>query len=102
LGRGEGRERLPDRLRQLALGLLHFHVGDVPADDAEVRATISMRFSVKRRGGPPPAWASRTSGAYRFNASGMFAADTTEITQENAATGRYRAISIGRDFYSQD
>ena|ERR1044072_6070169 len=37
VGVGEGRQGLPDRLRQLALGLLHFHVGDVPTEYAEVR-----------------------------------------------------------------
>ncbi|MFG1681635.1 hypothetical protein ACGFNP_15845 [Nonomuraea sp. NPDC049269] len=61
----------------------------------------SVRFSVKRRGGPPPAEDIQASGAYRFRASGVYAADTTEISHEKAATGRSREISIGREFYSQ-
>jgi hypothetical protein len=61
----------------------------------------SVRFSVKRRGGPPPGWDTTVSGAYRFSASGVYAADATEITRESAATGRSRGISIGREFYSQ-
>lgn len=60
-----------------------------------------VRFSVKRRGGPPPAEDLQASGAYRFNASGVFAADITEISQEAEGTGRSREISIGREFYSQ-
>jgi hypothetical protein len=35
----------------------------------------SVRFSVKRRGGPPPAEDIQASGAYRFRASGVYAAD---------------------------
>ncbi|MFI7058564.1 hypothetical protein ACIBLB_41515 [Streptosporangium canum] len=61
----------------------------------------SVRFSVKRHGGPPPAWGMKASGAYRFRASGVYAADTTEISQEPGGTGRSREISIGREFYSQ-
>ncbi|MGI5286189.1 hypothetical protein ACQEVF_23025 [Nonomuraea polychroma] len=61
----------------------------------------SVRFSVKRRGGPPATWDMKASGAYRFRASGVYAADTTEITQEPKGTGRSRGISIGREFYSQ-
>lgn len=61
----------------------------------------SVRFSVKRRGGPPSAEDIQASGAYRFKASGVYAADTTEISQEKTATGRSREISIGREFYSQ-
>ncbi|MEV7012515.1 hypothetical protein [Streptosporangium sp. NPDC051022] len=62
----------------------------------------SVRFSVKRRGGPSePAKVILTSGAYRFTASGVFAADTTEISQYKWGTGRSRDISIGREFYSQ-
>ncbi|MEU4548230.1 hypothetical protein [Nonomuraea dietziae] len=61
----------------------------------------SVRFSVKRRGGPPATWDMKASGAYRFRASGVYAADTTEITQEPEGTGRSRGISIGREFYSQ-
>ncbi|MEU8378892.1 hypothetical protein [Streptosporangium sp. NPDC048865] len=60
-----------------------------------------VRFSVKRRGGPPPIRGMKASGAYRFRASGVYAADTTTITQDPEGTGRYRGISIGRDFYSQ-
>lgn len=61
----------------------------------------SVRFSVKRRGGPPATWDMKASGAYRFRASGVYAADTIEITQERGGTGRSRGISIGREFYSQ-
>ncbi|MFB4274242.1 hypothetical protein ACBJ59_03015 [Nonomuraea sp. MTCD27] len=61
----------------------------------------SVRFSVRRRGGPPPSEDLKISGAYRFNASGMYAADLTEISYEKAATGRSREITIGREFYSQ-
>ncbi|MFG1752798.1 hypothetical protein [Streptosporangium sandarakinum] len=61
----------------------------------------SVRFSVKRRGGPLPAVDSQASGAYRFRASGVYAADITEISQEPDGTGRSREISIGREFYSQ-
>lgn len=62
----------------------------------------SVRFSVKRRGGPASfTWDMKASGAYRFRASGVYAADTTEITQEPRGTGRSRGISVGRDFYSQ-
>ncbi|MGS2641557.1 hypothetical protein [Streptosporangium sp. G12] len=60
-----------------------------------------VRFSVKRRGGPPPTSDMKASGAYRFKASGVYAADTTTISQEPEGTGRSRGISIGRDFYSQ-
>ncbi|MEU7863671.1 hypothetical protein [Nonomuraea sp. NPDC049141] len=62
----------------------------------------SVRFSVKRRGGPPATWDIKASGAYRFRASGVYAADTTTISQEPEGTGRSREISIGREFYSQD
>ncbi|MEW1846307.1 hypothetical protein AB0392_50835 [Nonomuraea angiospora] len=61
----------------------------------------SVRFSVRRRGGPPPSEDLKISGAYRFNASGMYAADLTVISRERAATGRSREITVGRDFYSQ-
>ncbi|GAB2451050.1 hypothetical protein GCM10027187_18790 [Streptosporangium sandarakinum] len=61
----------------------------------------SMRFPIKRRGGPPATWDMKASGAYRFRASGVYAADTTEITQESEGTGRSRGISIGRESYSQ-
>lgn len=61
----------------------------------------SVRFSVKRRGGPPATWDMKASGAYRFRASGVYAADTTTITQEPQGTGRSRGISIGREFCSQ-
>ncbi|MEU4227471.1 hypothetical protein AB0F17_24515 [Nonomuraea sp. NPDC026600] len=61
----------------------------------------SVRFSVKRRGGPPATWDIKASGAYRFRASGVYAADTTTISQEVGGTGRSREISIGREFYSQ-
>ncbi|MEU4533395.1 hypothetical protein AB0G15_00895 [Streptosporangium sp. NPDC023825] len=61
----------------------------------------SVRFSVKWRGGPPPIWDMKASGAYRFRASGVYAADTTTITQDPEGTGRSRAISIGREFCSQ-
>ncbi|SEG96802.1 hypothetical protein SAMN05444920_110113 [Nonomuraea solani] len=61
----------------------------------------SVRFTVKRAGGPPATWDMKASGAYRFNASGVYAADTTEITQQPDGTGRDRGISIGRTFYSQ-
>ncbi|PZG20505.1 hypothetical protein [Nonomuraea aridisoli] len=61
----------------------------------------SVRFSVRRRGGPPPAWDIKAYGAYRFNAPGVYATDTTTITQEVEGTGRSREISIGRKFYSQ-
>ncbi|MEV4570445.1 hypothetical protein AB0K12_42405 [Nonomuraea sp. NPDC049419] len=61
----------------------------------------SVRFSVRRRGGPPPSEDLKISGAYRFNASGMYAADLTVISRERAATGRSREITIGRDYYSQ-
>ncbi|MFC4011125.1 hypothetical protein ACFOY2_28130 [Nonomuraea purpurea] len=61
----------------------------------------SVRFSVRRRGGPPPSEDLKISGAYRFKASGMYAADLTEISYEKAATGRSREITIGREFYSQ-
>ncbi|WP_449060696.1 hypothetical protein [Planomonospora algeriensis] len=61
----------------------------------------SVRFFVKRRGGPPATWDMKASGAYRFRASGVYAADTTEISQEPDGTGRSRGISIGREFYSQ-
>lgn len=60
-----------------------------------------VRFSVKRRGGPPATWDIKASGAYRFRASGVYAADTTTISQEAGGTGRSRDISIGRKFYSQ-
>ncbi|GIH77175.1 hypothetical protein Plo01_36040 [Planobispora longispora] len=43
----------------------------------------------------------KASGAYRFRASGVYAADTTEITQQPEGTGRSRAISIGREFSPQ-
>lgn len=62
----------------------------------------SVRFSVKQRGGPPATWDIKASGAYRFKASGVYAADTTTISQEAEGTGRSREISIGREFYSQD
>lgn len=63
----------------------------------------SVRFSVKRRGGPSEvAEVISTSGAYRFTASGVFAADTTETSQYKWGTGRYRVISIGRDCYTQN
>ncbi|MFI7232926.1 hypothetical protein ACIBO5_57945 [Nonomuraea angiospora] len=61
----------------------------------------SVRFSVKRHGGPPATWDIKASGAYRFKASGVYAADTTTISQEGEGTGRSREISIGREFYSQ-
>ncbi|MGP3962406.1 hypothetical protein ACTWPT_41080 [Nonomuraea sp. 3N208] len=61
----------------------------------------SVRFSVKRRGGPPAVWDIKASGVYRFRASGVYAADTTTISQEVGGTGRSREISIGREFYSQ-
>ncbi|KAB8196567.1 hypothetical protein FH608_007550 [Nonomuraea phyllanthi] len=61
----------------------------------------SVRFSVKQRGGPPPAWDIKAYGAYRFSTSGVYAADTTTISQETQGTGRSREISIGREFYSQ-
>ncbi|MEV4365969.1 hypothetical protein AB0J71_02790 [Nonomuraea sp. NPDC049637] len=61
----------------------------------------TVRFSVRRRGGPSPSEDLRISGAYRFNALGMYAADLTEISRERAATGRSREITIGREFYSQ-
>ncbi|MGW0066992.1 hypothetical protein ACWDUI_05940 [Streptosporangium sandarakinum] len=61
----------------------------------------SVRFSVKRRGGPPATWDMKASGAYRFRASGVYATDTTTIHQEPQGTGRSREISIGREFYSQ-
>lgn len=61
----------------------------------------SVRFSVKRRGGPPATWDIKTSGAYRFRASGVYAVDTTTISQETGGTGRSREISVGREFYSQ-
>ncbi|GAA3313728.1 hypothetical protein [Nonomuraea dietziae] len=61
----------------------------------------SVRFSVKRRGGPPATWNIKASGAYRFRASGVYAADTTTISQERNGTGRSREISVGKDFYSQ-
>ncbi|MER6579783.1 hypothetical protein [Nonomuraea sp. NPDC001023] len=61
----------------------------------------SVRFTVKRRGGPPATWDIKASGAYRFNASGVYAADTTTISQEAGGTGRSREISVGPDFYSQ-
>ncbi len=47
----------------------------------------SVRFSVKRRGGPASfTWDMKASGAYRFRASGVYAADTTEITQRGRRT----------------
>lgn len=61
----------------------------------------SVRFSVKRRGEPPATWDMKASGAYRFRASGVYATDTTTISQESGGTGRSREISIGREFYSQ-
>ncbi|MFG1962275.1 hypothetical protein [Nonomuraea sp. NPDC049028] len=61
----------------------------------------SVRFSVKRRGGPPATWDIRASGAYRFSASGVYATETTTISHEPGGTGRSREISIGPDFYSQ-
>lgn len=61
----------------------------------------SVRFSVKRSGGPPATWDMKASGAYSFRASGVYAADTTTISQEPQGTGRSREISIGREFYSQ-
>ncbi|GAA3551298.1 hypothetical protein GCM10022419_034520 [Nonomuraea rosea] len=61
----------------------------------------SVRFSVRRRGGPLLSEDLKISGAYRFNAAGMYAADLTEISYEKAATGRSREITIGREFYSQ-
>ncbi|NJP96956.1 hypothetical protein HCN51_47320 [Nonomuraea sp. FMUSA5-5] len=61
----------------------------------------SVRFSVRRRGGPPPSDDLSISGAYRFNAAGMYAADLTVISREPAATGRSRQITMGRYYYSQ-
>lgn len=61
----------------------------------------SVSFSVKRRGGPPATWDIKAYGAYQFRASGVYAADTTTISQEPEGTGRSREISIGREFYSQ-
>lgn len=49
----------------------------------------------------PPTEDIQASGAYRFRASGVYAADTTEISQEPQGTGRSREISIGREFCSQ-
>ncbi|MEU1877958.1 hypothetical protein ABZ470_11630 [Streptosporangium sp. NPDC020072] len=61
----------------------------------------SVRFSVKRHGGPPSYFDMKAFGAYRFRTSGVYAADTTEITREGEGISRSRGISIGRDFYSQ-
>ncbi|GGS85256.1 hypothetical protein GCM10010176_031230 [Nonomuraea spiralis] len=73
----------------------------VEAIERQFAKKSSVRFSVKRRGGPPATWDIKASGAYRFKASGVYAADTTTISQEAGGTGRSREISIGRAFYSQ-
>ncbi|MFF0869908.1 integrase core domain-containing protein [Nonomuraea sp. NPDC003560] len=52
----------------------------------------TVHFSVRRRGGPPPSEGLKISGAHRFNASGMYAADLTEISRETPVhPGRHRA-----------
>ncbi|GAB1822191.1 hypothetical protein [Herbidospora sp. RD11066] len=61
-----------------------------------------VRFTVKRQGGPPYSFDMKGSGTYRFRASGVYAADTVQITREpSGGTGRSRGISIGHEFYSQ-
>jgi hypothetical protein len=73
----------------------------VKAIKKEFAKRSGVRFSVVRRGGPPATWDIKASGAYRFRASGVYAADTTTISQVGRETGRAREISIGRKFYSQ-
>ncbi|MFI6990668.1 hypothetical protein [Nonomuraea wenchangensis] len=73
----------------------------VKAIKKEFAKKSGVRFSVVRRGGPPGTWDIKASGAYRFRASGVYAADTTTISREARGTSRTREISIGRTFYSQ-
>ncbi len=74
----------------------------VSAIEKQFAKKSSVRFTVKREGGLPTAgWDMKGSGAYRFRAKGVYAADLTEITTRRDETGRSRGISIGLDFYSQ-